>query len=100
MKTKIQFKPRVIKNKISYNELMDLLFKPTLTHWKRFFCFHNWIYWRYADFGKVHRVCSKCYKKEKNSDVLNKSNYWIRDHINFKLSKKQIRKNKFKNILK
>lgn len=41
------------------------------------FCWHKWIYWTYGRATRQHRVCNKCYKKEKNADVINKWNRWI-----------------------
>jgi hypothetical protein len=100
MNIKTKFKPRALKNRIPYDSLIILLTKQSKNKWQTFFCFHNWIYWRYANFGKMHRVCNKCYKKQKSLDVFNKSSLWIKDDIFQKLSKKYNRKNKIENILK
>lgn len=44
---------------------------------RRLFCWHNWVYWTYGRATRQHRVCSKCFKKEKNADVINEYNRWI-----------------------
>ena len=94
----ITFKIHAINHKVSDNKLMSILTKQT-SFWRSLFCLHNWVYWRFANFGKMHRVCKKCYKKQKNSDPLNKSNYWVHDDILNKLPKQMKRKSKLINIL-
>lgn len=41
------------------------------------FCWHKWVYWTCGIATRKHRVCKKCYKKEKNADVLNTWDKWI-----------------------
>jgi hypothetical protein len=41
------------------------------------FCWHKWVYWTYGEAPRLHRVCKKCYKKQKNRDVINKFIRWI-----------------------
>ena len=42
-----------------------------------FFCRHKWIYWTYGIATRQHRVCEKCFKKERNVDVINEWNKWV-----------------------
>lgn len=43
------------------------------------FCGHKWVYWTYGNAPRLHRVCEKCYKKQKNRDVINKFIRWIKE---------------------
>jgi len=61
---------------ITTEKLKSLLSTDRLN---KLFCWHNWIYWTYGEATRKHRVCSKCFKKEKNADVLNKWNRWIKE---------------------
>ena len=51
---------------------------------KRGTCFfiHKWIYWSFGKATRQHRVCSKCYKKQKNTEIIGKfKGNWIKDDI-------------------
>lgn len=75
---KFLLKPTPIhkQNNISNKELLFLLKNKQI---KKIFCFHKWIYWRFGNGGKIHRVCKKCYKKQQNMDVLNTYNIWVKE---------------------
>lgn len=45
----------------------------------KLFCLHKWIYWTYGSATRQHRICSKCFKKQKNVDVINEVNRWINE---------------------
>lgn len=36
------------------------------------FCWHNWVYWTFGKATKAHRVCKKCYKKQQNTEIVQK----------------------------
>jgi hypothetical protein len=86
MQKNIKFYPRIINNKkskIDNDELLKILkikYKKTFFN---FFCIHNWIYWRFNNFGKYHRVCSKCYKKQQHCSPIFKYECWVKE-IHFK----------------
>lgn len=63
--------PRPLKRKDDDIELFFYLgykqkFKP--------FCIHDWLIWTYGDLEVHHRVCKKCYKKQKR-----KGGKWVKD---------------------
>jgi len=66
--------PILKRNNISEEELKLFLFNVMSSYWKRFFCWHKWIYWKFGNYSKIHRVCKKCGKKQQNRDVLNSDN--------------------------
>lgn len=69
------FEPESTNSNISNKELKKLLSNEKN---KSLFCWHNWIIWRYGDISKLHRVCSKCYKKQISADVIiHGSTKWI-----------------------
>jgi hypothetical protein len=55
-------------------ELDNLLKIP---HEKKWFCYHNWIYWKFGDATRVHRVCNKCFKKQQHTDVLSANGLFL-----------------------
>jgi hypothetical protein len=79
---KYNFYPRVIDKKHKYinsDELKTFLNTKHKNKIIRFFCMHDWIYWRFENFGKMHRVCKKCYTKQQNCDPINKFNCWTKE---------------------
>ena len=36
------------------------------------FCWHDWVYWTFGEATKKHRVCRKCYKKQKDTQIIPK----------------------------
>jgi|SaaInlV_200m_DNA_3_1039701.scaffolds.fasta_scaffold05321_2 hypothetical protein len=46
---------------------------------KKWFCWHSWIYWTFGMATKKHRVCEKCFKKQKNRSVVKESPYWHKE---------------------
>lgn len=85
MKKDIDYSPKSLDKNVSNDELIIILVQEKdNSTWKKriknFFCFHKWIYWKYGPATKTHRVCSKCYKKQKNSAVISKGiDFWIED---------------------
>jgi transcription initiation factor IIE alpha subunit len=70
----IDFEPR--SKQVDNYKLKLLLSSP---HENKFVCLHKWIYWTFGEATKLHRVCEKCKKKQKNRDVIKPSNIWIKD---------------------
>lgn len=89
----IDIKPRA-RGK-SFDELKELILKER----NKKICFHKWVYWTYGEATKLHRVCEKCYKKQKNRDVLNSSNTWMKDNPEFPKDLSDIRDEKIDHIL-
>jgi hypothetical protein len=72
---RFSFEP--VSHMIDNTTLMELL---KTAYVKRFFCWHNWVIWRFGDATKVHRVCTKCHKKQKDRNVLAKyGSTWIKE---------------------
>lgn len=66
------------------NEALNKLLNTP--HKKKWFCYHNWIYWKFGDATRIHRVCDKCFKKQQHTDVLTTNGLflnWIRCHSVF-----------------
>jgi len=73
------FNPKPINSDVTKEQLLDYLHER---HIKQFFHIHNWVYWTFGPATKIHRVCSKCYKKQKDTQVIPKfSPRWIKDTI-------------------
>lgn len=81
----IKFQPKSL-----YRDISDINLSLLLTNdidnstWKKriknIFCWHSWLYWKYGDATKIHRICNKCHKKQKNSEVISKGiDRWIKD---------------------
>lgn len=73
------WKPIVIKGNLTAEKLHKILFIPYKKSWKHLFCFHNWVYWKFKDAHRRHRVCTKCYKKQQEDGVLVDNSNWIKD---------------------
>jgi len=73
-----QFQPRLMQRSVGGGHNLDNLLQTPYDGWG-LVCFHNWVYWKYGDATKMHRICNKCYKKQKNAHVLNKYHQWIKD---------------------
>jgi hypothetical protein len=71
--------PNPITKNINKEELKTMLLDNSKNYLKTTFCWHKWIYWKFGNNGKIHRVCKKCGKKQQNGDVLNTYNIWIKD---------------------
>ena len=64
---------------VDKNELAILLSKTEI---KRLFCWHQWMVYTIGGIERLHRVCSKCYKKQVNSVLINRfSPKWIKDDL-------------------
>ncbi len=71
---KMNFEPR--SKQVNKEELKLLLnTKPKKVR----FCFHDWKYWTFGSATRVHRVCSKCYKKQQNADIIYNYDRWIKE---------------------
>lgn len=76
------FEPTSLDEKVAKPELKELL---TKRYTNPFICFHKWIYWRFGQATRLHRICNKCYKKQKNIDAVKPRrrtlffNPWVRD---------------------
>lgn len=70
---KLNYNPRLIDQNSEY-DINGLLSRIRINKW---FCFHDWVYWRFGDAIRRHRICTKCYKRQKNADLLNRSRRWI-----------------------
>jgi len=83
MRFKKEIKIRVLRrsNSTSDDELLVFLQEPVKDFWSRFFCWHKWVYWKFSNATRQHRVCKKCYKKQTNSCVLNTHNEWVKDPV-------------------
>lgn len=107
----IDFTPTVHKNKgvtryrvdIDNDYLKDLLISPRLRSTDSiisyYFCLHKWVYWTYGPATKLHRVCDKCCKKQKNRDILNHTNLWVKDNPKIPKTRADIREIKIESIL-
>jgi len=76
---KIDLTPKPVTKNVSKDDLKLFLFDVMGSYWKRLFCWHSWVYWRFGNAGKLHRVCKKCGKKQQNINALNKENVWVKD---------------------
>lgn len=65
-----------ISTQVNQEELNELLSTPRND---KFFHYHKWIYWTYGVATKLHRVCNKCYKKQKNRYPTNKFVRWVNE---------------------
>ncbi len=67
----------LISKNINLENLIQLLKNP---YKKKWFCFHNWIYWKLYGARRMHRVCTKCYKKQ-SKIYADYPTFWIKDKI-------------------
>jgi len=76
----VDFKPRPVNSenwrRWKRSELNKLLKTP---YQKKWLCWHNWVYWKFGEATRTHRVCSYCYKKQTNTDILGDSTRWVKD---------------------
>lgn len=72
---KCRFEPKATNSNISDNDLKILLSLPTKKY--SFFCWHDWIVWRYGGVSKFHRVCKKCHKKQISQEVVPRGDGYI-----------------------
>jgi len=79
MLKKYNFNPISKTKNVSTEKLMILL--NNNKHGK-FFCWHNWIQWKFSKANRQHRICEKCGKRQKNMDIFNDSpSIWIKDTV-------------------
>lgn len=62
--------------KVKRVELYQLLKMPYKRKW---YCWHSWVYWKFGEATRTHRVCESCHKKQTNQDVLGHSSGWVED---------------------
>ena len=67
------FEPIPITKKVTKEQLNELLINIQRNIW---FCWHNWVYWKYGDETKQHRVCKRCRRKEQNNNTVNGTPVW------------------------
>lgn len=85
MRKDLDYKPRPLNSDISREKLIIMLLAELNTSKlikkiKKIFCWHKWIYWKYGDATKLHRICKKCYKKQRNKNVISKGiDFWEKD---------------------
>lgn len=77
----IDFTPRIVSGKTdkTINELLAIPRK------RKIICFHKWVYWRLGMATSSRRVCTKCFKKQQDRDVVTGHHkpLWIKDkHYN------------------
>ena len=83
---KYDYSPKPISGQnISREKLNKLLTTP---YKFKLFHFHKWVYYTFGPATKIHRVCSVCYKKQKNNDVTQASSIWRPDNQLENISKK------------
>lgn len=68
-----RFQPIPIDRDISQMEL--LLFLAT-DEKMNLIPMYNWVYWKYGDANRLHRVCSRYFKKQKKD-----GSKWIKDTV-------------------
>lgn len=69
------FEITIISRDITIGELGSFLFEKK----RKWFCSHDWVYWKFSKVTKVHRVCKKCNKKQQNNNVVGSTNIWRKD---------------------
>lgn len=66
---------------VDKDQLATMLSQPDS---KRIFCWHQWTVYTVGGVERLHRVCSKCYKKQVNSLLINRfSPRWIKDDLHY-----------------
>jgi hypothetical protein len=68
-------KPRPLSGNATETQLQEIL---SDTRIRKLFCWHDWVYFKYGSATKLHRVCSKCRKKQSHNEVVPKNaGFWI-----------------------
>lgn len=70
MNQKLVFKITSLTKNYSNEDVINLIKKDRI---KKFFCWHNWVYYHYKPATKIHRICSKCYKKQTHLSVISRN---------------------------
>ena len=66
-----------ISSQVSDEELLKLIETP---YKKKFICWHSWVYWTFGQTTKKHRICKRCYKKQKaDTPIPSEGFVWIKD---------------------
>lgn len=56
-----------------------LILLLTAPNKKKLLCYHKWVYWWFDGGDRLHRVCTKCHKKQTNMDKGESNGIWKKD---------------------